>query len=234
MGCGRWFLLVLGSILCLGFIRLGSPEEQPAVQFLPTETDASAVTAAPPSIELPCVARGSRLIIEKLVSFEGDFWEDGSDRYVVDVMALVVYNPGNTMIRSAEISVQQGQRQLRFAISCLPPNSRVLVLERSGIPFSAEPLKACHCDLLTVLEPALGLTTTPAGPVSVQLRNQSDTSYPQIILCCKRYDADSDLYLGGITYITPAGPLAPGETTELAPARYVEGCSRIVCITAAS
>ena len=46
MGCGRWFLLVLGSILCLGFIRLGSPEEQPAVQFLPTETDASAVTAA--------------------------------------------------------------------------------------------------------------------------------------------------------------------------------------------
>ena len=234
MGCGRWFLLVLGSILCLGFIRLGSPEEQPAVQFLPTETDASAVTAAPPSIELPCVVRGSRLIIEKLVSFEGDFWEDGSDRYVVDVMALVVYNPGNAMIRSAEISVQQGQRQLRFAISCLPPNSRVLVLERSGIPFSAEPLKACHCDLLTVIEPALGLTTTPAGPVSVQLRNQSDTSYPQIILCCKRYDADSDLYLGGITYITPAGPLAPGETTELAPARYVEGCSRIVCITATS
>ena len=231
MGCGRWFLLVLGSILCLGFIRWGSSEEQPAVQFLPTETDASAVTAAPPSIELPCVARGSRLIIEKLVSFEGDFWEDGSDRYVVDVMALVVYNPGNAMIRSAEISVQQGQRQLRFAISCLPPNSRVLVLERSGIPFSAEPLNACRCDLLTVIEPTPHLTTEPAGPVSVQLRNESDTSYQQIILCCKRYDADPGLYLGGITYITPAGPLAPGETTAPTAARYVEGCSRIVCIT---
>ena len=234
MGCGRWFLLVLGSILCLGFIRWGSPEGQPAVQFLPTETDASAVTAAPPSIELPCVARGSRLIIENLVSFEGDFWEDGSDRYVVDVMALVVYNPGNAMIRCAEITVQQGQRQLRFAISCLPPNSRVLVLERSGIAFSAEPLSACRCDLLTVIEPTPHLTTEPAGPVTVRLHNETGQSFQEVILCCKRYDADSGLYLGGITYITPAGPLAPGETAELAPARYVEGCRRIVCITATS
>jgi hypothetical protein len=234
MGFGRWFPVVLGGILCLLLLRGGGGEAQTPVRFSPPETEVTAATTTPPTLELPCVARGSRLIVETLVCYEGDFWEDGSDRYVVDAMALVVYNPGNTMIRCAEITVQQGQRQLRFAVTCLPPNSRVLVLESGGAAYCAAPLTACRCDSLTVLEPASGLTVTPAGPVSVRLHNENDTSYRQVILCCKRYDADSGLYLGGITYITPAGPLAPGETTELTPARYVEGCSRIVCITATS
>lgn len=231
MGFGRWFPVIVGGLLCLFILRGGTGEEQAPVLFSPPETEALAVTAAPTVLELPCVARGSRLIVEKLVCYEGDFWEDGSDRYVVDVMALVVYNPGSTMIRCAEITVWQGQRRLQFAIACLPPNSRVLVLERSGINYSAAPLTECRCDLLTVLEPASGLTTASAGPVTVRLHNATDQSFQDIVLCCKRYDADSGLYLGGITYITPAGPLAPGEIKQLAPARYVEGRSRIVCIT---
>lgn len=231
MGIGRWFPVVLGGILCLLLLRGGGGEGQTPVRFSPPETDPPAVTTTPPTLELPCVARGSRLIVEKLVRYEGDFWEDGSDRYVTDVMALVICNPGSTMIRCAEITVRQGQRQLRFAVTCLPPNSRVLVLESSGAAYSAAPLNACRCDSLAALEPAAGLAVTPAGPVTVLLHNETDDIFQEIILCCKRYDAGSGLYLGGITYITPAGPLTPGEIRQLSPSRYVEGSSRIVCIT---
>ena len=229
MGCGRWILVLLGGILCMVFFQWGGPEGQPAVQFRPEETETAAVTVPPVSLELPCVVRGSRLVIEKLVCFEGDFWEDGTDRYVTDVMALVVYNPSNTMLQCAELSISQGERWLRFVITYLPPNSRVLVLEQNQCGFAAEPLNNCRCVRLTEQPPETPteIRWEETGIRSLRLYNDGDASQC-VTLRYKRFDKEAGVYLGGITYQLMVMPIAPGEHRDVSPLRYVQGYFNVV------
>jgi hypothetical protein len=206
---------------------------QPTVQFRPEETEIVAATVPSASLELPCVVRGSRLVVEKLVCYEGDFWEDGTDRYVTDVMALVVHNPGNTTIRRAELSVSQGERQLLFVITYLPPNSRVLVLERNQCGFAAESLTGCRCIGLEEqsVEPQTDIRLENAGIRNLWLYN--DAEFPQqITLHYKRFDTEQGVYLGGITYQLAVGPIAPGKQRNVSPLRYVQGFFKVVLLEA--
>lgn len=232
MGFRQVSLIVLGGLLCTAFFRQGLPNGKPVVQFTPPGTAPSASATAPMPPELPFVIPGSELILETLVSYEGDFWEDGSDRYVVDVMALVVYNPRNVFIGEAELQLQQAGRILSFRITCLAPNSRVLVLEQQQSGYAPDPVTDCRLLRLSKEAAAFpeGIRTENAGDREVLLQN--DTAATQsVTLRCKRYDPDSGLYLGGISYDTEGVLIPAGAVLRISPERYVEGHTKIVCVT---
>lgn len=232
MGFRRVSLIVLGGLLCTAFFRQGLPKEKPAVQFTPPVTVPSAPTTAPLSPELPFVIPGSDLILEKLVSYEGDFWEDGSDRYVTDIMALVVYNPRNQFIEEALLQLQLGGKTLFFRITCLAPNSRVLVLEQHQSGYAPGPVTDCRLLRLSKAPAAFpeGIHAENAGDREVLLRN-STADTQNVTLRCKRYDADAGLYLGGISYDTTGVRLPAGALLRISPERYVEGHTKVVSIT---
>lgn len=230
MGKTGWSLLVLAAFLGLLWVRTHPEPMLPTAQFTPP-TIQYVPTTVPKALELPHVIRGTNLIIEKTVCYEGDFWEDGSDAHAVDIMALVVCNPGTEGIRSAEISVRQGSRQLCFVITCLPPGSRVLVLEKLRNAYSPEPLTECQC---VTLEPgwesADAVRVEPAGLRELTVTNASQQDLQAVTLHYKRYSPDAGMYLGGITYQHTLQSLAAGECLRISPRRYVENAYHIVLV----
>ena len=226
-------LIALSGLLCAAFFRQGFRQTPTAVQFTPAATAPTVpATAAPTPLELPRVIPGSDLILEKLVSYEGDFWEDGSDRYAVDITAIVVYNPREQYIDEALLQLQQDGRLLSFRITCLPPNSRVLVLEQQQSRYLSATITQCRLIRLSRSsgDAPEGIRVESAGDRALRLHN--DTAADQtVILSYKRYDAASGLYLGGISYDTAPIPLPAGETLLFFPERYVEGHTKVVSIT---
>ena len=231
MGKTAWAML--SFVAFLGMLWIGSRQAppQPAVQFTPPTTQSAPAVTTQAALELPYVIRDSGLIIEKMVCYEGDFWEDGSDDHAVDIMALVICNPGTEGVRSAEISVRQGHRQLCFVITYLPPGSRVLVLERLRNGYSSEPLTECRCVTLDrSWKPADTVLVEPAGIRDLTVRNTTQRDLQAMTLCYKRYSPEAELYLGGISYYLTIEPLGSGKSLQIRPSRYVEGAYQIVLV----
>ena len=227
---------LLFLLIPLILVALFAPKKSPPVEDLhfssttiPTKTE----PLPPPALELPCVARGSELIVEKILSYEGEFWEDGTNAYVVNVAALVVYNPASYGIQKAEILIRQGQRQLAFYISYLPPNSRVLVQERCRNAYVPGDLTQCQCTFLEKTEwQNAPVTVTPAGSNKLLLQNETASKFSSVTLHYRLYSAEFGLYLGGISHRITASPLLPGESLMLRPAHYAENRSQIILVEA--
>ena len=220
------FCLILAVLLVtsLAACALDMPQTTPAPSTPPA-------TTTQPTLELPYVIRDSGLIIEKMVCYEGDFWEDGSDDHAVDIMALVIFNPGTEGVRSTDISVWQGHRQLRFVVTYLPPGSRVLVLERLRNSYSSEPLTECRCVTLDRnWDPSDAVTVEPSGIRDLTLRNTTQQDLQAMTLRYKRYSPEAGLYLGGVTYHLTIEPLGSDKSLLIRPPRYVEGAYRIVLV----
>lgn len=232
MGKTGWALLVLAAFLGLVWAHGQQTPQQPTAQFTPPQTQAATVATTESALELPCVIRDTGLIVERTVCYEGDFWEDGSDTPGVDIMALVVCNPGREGVRGAEILVRQGARQLSFVITYLPPGSRVLVLERLRNAYSPEPLTECRCSFLDrgSWETPGPVQVEPAGIRDLAVKNNGAEDLQAVTLRYKRYNAEEELYMGGISYQLTMEPLAAGESMQVTPARYVEGSYKIVLV----
>lgn len=223
-----WIVLVLGA---LAMLLWREPErEQAAVVFsttAPTQTQPVVTTEIPR--KLPWVLSDAGMIVETLVEYEGPFWEDGTDDPVVGVMALQVYNPGLTGIRYARIEAWQGGRCLAFEITYLPPNSRVLVLEKSRQSYAEQTLTDCCCTELDkmpwVSDPEI--TVAPEGMCSLRVENR-DAKAVAVLLRYKTYDETEGLYLGGVTHSYQIPCLAPGERISITPYRYLAKGSRLV------
>ena len=229
---GGKLLLLLIPLMFLAFAIPKKAPPDDDLQFSPP-TDAQTVPATAPALELPCVARGSELLVEKIVSYEGDFWEDGTNAYAVNIAALVVYNPGPLGVRKAEIVIRQGQRQLAFHISYLPPGSRVLVQERHRNAYVSGSLTQCSCTLLEKADfQNAAVSAESTGRDGLLLKNETGNDFSSVTVHYKQYDEAFGMYLGGISYPLTAAPLASGESLQIDPIHYTDGHSRIVLIEA--
>ena len=106
---GYKFLILLIPLILAAILAARKPPAED-LSFSPTTVPVQTEPTPAPALEFPCVARGSELIVEKLLSYEGEFWEDGTNDYAVNIAALVVYNPAPFGIRKAELLIRQGQR----------------------------------------------------------------------------------------------------------------------------
>ena len=123
-GCKLLFLLIP-----LMFLAFAIPQKTPPaddLQFSPPTGATQTVPTTAPALELPCVARGSELLVEKIVSYEGDFWEDGTNAYAAwpgEAMAeengwyavqapgwinSVIINGNAGSVQTADLSVESG------------------------------------------------------------------------------------------------------------------------------
>ena len=224
-------LLILLIPLILAAILAARKPPAEDLSFSPTTVPVQTEPTPAPALEFPCVARGSELIVEKLLSYEGEFWEDGTNDYAVNIAALVVYNPAPFGIRKAELLIRQGQRQLAFYISYLPPNSRVLVQERCRNAYVPGDLTQCRCTLLEKMPWQDGaLAVESSGTDALLLKNETDRPFPSVTLHYRQYSEEFGLYLGGISHRITAAPLLPGESLILRPRHYRHNGSRFILV----
>lgn len=203
------------------------PEDRVLNVFSSTEISAGPETTSPNILEFPIVVDGTGLIVQNMAQYEGPFLEAEDQEPVARVAALMIYNPGDQMITSAELILTQGERTLRFLFTCLPPRSRVLVLEQNRQLYSSEPVYSCQCLSFAEETPQPSLieaSDSENGLLVTNLYAMDKT----VTLYYKQYITEGDFYLGGVTGQTRVENLAAGENRKILASGYAPGYCRIV------
>lgn len=180
-------------------------------------------------VSLPCPVAGTELIARQLVIYEGPYLEDGGDTPVSDITALLLYNGGQREIGQAEV-ILTGEEELRFLASNIMPGMQILVLEKKAAPWKERRITGCEGWVREEAEEAISeedLQFQEQDIGTVLVTNTTQTELRDIWLFYKSYLPESDLYIGGITYITTIDALLPGQSKQITPERYAGDYSRI-------
>ena len=189
--------------------------------------------ATQPALEFPLTLPNSALIAEYLVSYDGDYWEDGSGEAVKGVTGLMVYNPTDRMVAFEAIAMEQEGETLHFFVYQLPPQSRCLVLEKGKKVYTQKPITTCrelstrweHQELSREQLDYLGV-----GP-QLTIINRDGREQEHVTLWYKQYVKEGNYYLGGVAHSTHLFFLQPEEYRTIKPKYYNAANARIVAIT---
>lgn len=242
----RFTLVSLFGLAIAGALSAPLLHKEEAILFVAPETEKTQISAytAPQSPEsapnanrrevlFPASIPGTDLRAERLVLYEGAMLEDGSDTFLVDAAALELYNSGSREIALAEVELEFEDANMSFFATNIPAGTRVLVIEQEGKLWTAEPCYSCrgwvqYSDDTSIGQDQLEIKSADMGTLAVT--NLTDNSFSDLWLFHKAYDSISQLYIGGITYVTEIPYLAPGQTILVAPEHYADGYSKIVKI----
>ena len=226
---GKWLRYWMAAIFVLlfgGLCGCALPEK------LPESTMPTVITQPAKPLEFPYTLPDSTLVVEELVSYRGDYWEDGSGELVEDVAGIMLYNPTNRMVEFEAVVLEQGSETLYFFVYQLPPMSRCLVLERNKKVCAPESVTECrelstrwnHQELSRERVNYVGL-----GP-TLTIVNRDSAEQKHITVRYKRYVKEGDYYLGGIAYSAHLFCLQPEEQRIVMPEHYQAGKAKIVSI----
>lgn len=191
----------------------------------PTEPESSL-------LNLPCPVEDTGLVASCLASYDGPYLEDGSDDEVIGVAALVIENVSDLLISRGAVILLQKDRHLVFEFTALPPGASVLVLEKSRQLYYAESPEACWGWAQKEYPENTGAVTVwESGSKSLNIRNMSGCALKGVVVLFKNFDAESGMYIGGISYPVCAEHLAAGEERTVSPFKYVRNYSRVVYLS---
>ena len=215
-----------GLVLLLGILLTAIPQEPPPVAALEPVCSQS----QDQSVQLPCEIPGTDLIARSLSDYDGNFLEDGGERLVCGVAALIIENTGEAL-NWAQVRLQTHGGYLTFTATMLPAGSSVMVLEESGGKYPNGPLTGCSGQVIPATErweesQQLCLTQIDMG--TLQVTNLTDGFLQNVRIYFKTYHDDPGIYLGGVTYCVRIETLEPGQSLKTTPAHYAQGYSRIV------
>lgn len=179
----------------------------------------------------PVAVQGTCLEAITPACYEGLFWEDGSDRPVTDIAALVVKNTGGCYIAQGAVVMDWGEDRYIFEISWLPPGEKALLLEKDAKTFLPHEDARFYGWTSTCLPERTGMVAVcTEEPDGVSLHNKTNTTLPSVTLYYKHYDWESRMYIGGVTYTYSVSQLPPGQSQPLQLPSFAAGYSRVVCV----
>ena len=182
---------------------------------------------------LPCAVRYTPLVAKQLSGYDGPYLEDGTEEELIGVAALVVENTATVGIEYVQLVVSQGQRELVFDATYIPPRGTVLILEKNRQSYTRDAVTGCRCKTLI---PGLfdwekdRVLIQPGEGFSMTVTNLTAEVMPCVRVFYKQHEGASDLYVGGITYSAVIPDLQPGETRQITPYRYANGYSAVVAV----
>lgn len=189
------------------------------------------VTVVSPQCSLPQNVAGTELVAERVTAYDGPFLEDGSDKEVTQVAALILRNNGTREISQAEVVLEQESRQLVFRAGNIPPGAGILVLESTGAPYDTAPYTACRGWVnfsRSVPLSAQQLRIEAVGMGTLEVTNLTDTALEKVSLYYKTWLEEPGLYVGGITYRIAIDMLCPGQSVLLQPYHFADGYSKVI------
>ncbi len=210
------------------------------IQTKPAETDPPATepvatqpTEPDNTIRFPYEIAGTGLVIKKINSYDGLFFEDGSDREVTNIAAIVLTNTAQTPMEYANIILDRDGTKLHFKASALDAGATVIVLEAEGRQFAEGEYAGCSAEFATVETMELSqdlvrVTENESGSLLVE--NLTHEDIPCVRIFYKFYMYDMGAYVGGITYTAKIDDLKAGSSQTVTPSHYLSGYSKIVMI----
>lgn len=219
----RILLLLMGMSLGLALSVYTGAVEQRTLAQAPAETEAAAAV-------FPAPVPGTSLTVLGKGYYEGPFLEAETEEHVFDIAALIVRNDGEARL-DGEIRLLCGGEEYRFAFTGLGAGETVMALETQARHWGDGALTELTGSASPEERQALGpeeVLLEEAGDITLRLTNLTDRTLEDLELWFKSYDSGSGIYIGGIAYRLPLEPIAPGESIEVSPYRYVQGYSRVI------
>lgn len=201
-----------------------------AVVVLRTEPEAPKATPAP--TESMSLAEVSGIKINSVSSYDGAYYEDGSDENVTGVMKISVSNTGDKDFRLLNlILTDEKGSEYSFELSTFLKGETMTALEKNRTQFaSAGKIVSFRLENAAVFEQAPSLYPDRFAFLingsTIRVMNISDSDYNNISVFYKNYDGDTAV--GGITYRLTIDSLAAGQTAELTAGHYDESASRLI------
>ena len=199
---------------------------KPVFSLYPHSTDTA--------IFFPHVIEGTSLIAERMAAYDGPFVEDGSNAAATGIAALVLHNGGTQPLSHIRVELRQKTRCLIFEAQTLLPGDTVMILEKERQLHEQSPYSSCRGDVTiddsTWLETeTVRVTVLKENELLVQ--NQSNRYLHNVCLEHKRWMEETGIYIGGITYVTWVGDLAPGQHKTVFADNFTQSTHRFVRIT---
>ena len=179
----------------------------------------------------PRSVMGTDLLAVTALEYDGPFWEDGSNEEVSGVAALVVENQGGLLVSSGAVILELEKEWLVFEISFLPPGGKVLVLEKDRKRYCYGSNVTCYGWTREEYPEDAGLVSVESmGLNGLLLTNNTGCIVPGVQIHYKNYNAETGMFLGGISYCVTEEDLMPKEIRLLNPIQFAARESRIVSI----
>ena len=172
-------------------------------------------------------------MIEQVNSYNGIFFEDGSDRVVANVAAIVLTNKGDSCVEYVNITMKCGDIQLQFTGSTLDAGARMIVLETDSKSLPNGKYTDCTAEIASVTQLVLSeeqVRVEEQENGSLLITNLTEAEIPCIRIFYKYYMDDVDVYVGGITYTAKVVDLEAGESCTVTPSHYYSGFSKILMV----
>ncbi len=207
------------------------PMPTPDPDQAPKSETIELVTPAPlPTIFFPYAIPGTDLVVQQISPYSGYYLEDGSDRSVDNIAAIVVTNNGEAL-DFVGIGIAQGLTSLAFSGSQIPAHSTVIIQEQTGAMFPSGEYNTCTATMTA----STGMQTssddiviTDNGNNTFTVANISEKTIPEVTVYFKNYLPDEDVYVGGITYHITLEDIEPDTGVEVNSGHYASGYSVIV------
>lgn len=200
----------------------------------PSATQQPTPTTEPvKTLSFPYQIPGTSLVIQKLDSYDGPFLEDGSDRDVSGVCALVVKNSGSKAVEYAKITLTQGERTLTFVISGLRAGASTVVQEQAAAAYSKDSYHECTAEVaeLSSFEMSSSMVqVTENEDGTLNVTNLTQETIPCVRVFYKFCMTPGFIYVGGITYTAKLTELAPGQTQQVTASHYASGYSEVIMV----
>lgn len=226
----RKIILLLLSILfsSLSFFLLCRNIHSPAAAACsPDKT----VTAQKESVIFPCRIGDTDLWAERVLLYEGGFLEDGSNKEVVDILALEIINKGDQIVRAAAVELKNDTEHFEFCGTYLLPGKSVIILEKNmkrTMDFNFSTCRGISQNGVSNWKDAQYFLMNLPDPLTLEITNPTDSFFDRVIICYKNYLPESDIYAGGITHRAVVGPMAPGQKITISPKHFAPDYSRII------
>lgn len=182
-------------------------------------------------ISLPYTISCTSICVNRVASYDGPFYEDGTGREVVDIAALEICNQGDVVIPYACIVVTAGKTQYTFQATMIPVDTPVLVQESYAQPYFTDPITHIFgWNTVSKCYMNQQVTITETAMSELTLFNHSTEPVAGLKLYYRTYYPEGNIYCGGKAFSVAVPEMLPGETRKLYPDYYVSGYSRIVYI----
>ncbi len=180
------------------------------------------------SLKLPFRIEGTPLVVVDRVCYDGPFGENGSDREVVNVAAVLIRNTQQVTVASAEVVLTQCNGLQKYRFTMLPPGGVLLVPECDGQTYNTESYIGSACTFSMGEMQEFGCVAQITSGDRIAVTNTSTNVVKLLTVYYKTYDPQMGMYLGGITYQATAENIQPGEQRIVDAYHVAYGYTKVV------
>ena len=227
-------ILILVAVTFFVVGRLMSDKSDAITPSADTTSQSTTQSIIPDdSVSFPYAIPGTNLVIQSVRSYDGVFLEDGSNREVTGISAMVLQNSGKTAVEYAQITLNQGNSELNYKAVCIPAGATVVIQESNASQYLDSKYTSCSANVAEIATLEMSETLVKIEEVengTLLVTNLTDSAIPCVRVFYKFAFEKGSIYVGGITYTAELEGLEPGQSQKLTANHFAAGSSEVVMV----